>query len=60
MFEEYLIEISEKTRKDSIVSMVVIKTIKHMYASTSLKLVEDETATLYLVLVTFTGVRWYL
>ena len=40
--------------------MVVIKTIKHMYTSTSLKLVVDEIATPYLILITFTGVRWYL
>ena len=32
--------------------MVVIKTIKHMYTSTSLKLVVDEIATPYLVPVT--------
>ena len=40
--------------------MAVIKTIKHMYTSTSLKLVVDEVTTPYLVLVTFTGVHWYL
>ena len=60
MFKGYLIEISEKTHKNSIVSMVVIKTIKHMYTSTSLKLVVDEITIPYLVLVTFTGVCWYL
>ena len=40
--------------------MVVVITIKHMYTSTSLKLVVDEITTPYLVLVTFTGVYWYL
>ena len=37
--------------------MAVIKTIEHMYTSTSLKLVVDEITTTYWVLVTFTGVR---
>ena len=40
--------------------MVVIKTIEHMYTSTSLKLVVDEIVTPYLVLVIFTGVCLYL
>ena len=40
--------------------MVVVKTIEHMYTSTSLKLVVDEQTTPYLVLVTFTGVHLYL
>ena len=40
--------------------MVVVKGIKHMYTSTSLKLVVDEITTPYLVLVTLTGVRLYL
>ena len=61
MFEGYLTEISEKLAKIALPSsMVVVKTIKHMYTSTSLKLVVDEIAAPYLVLITFTGVHWYL
>ena len=49
-----------KTDRNSIVSMVVIKTIQYMYTFSDIKMAKLDITTSYSALATFSGVQLYL